>query len=227
MIGGWMSLQAALIAVLVPYAAIAAASWRGLNLHQRRLDAEPKEAVSVPRFGLGRTPRQVEQVAVQAAIAGTLDDLDGTAATHMTRFCIAADEELTVRADPLALRGVLADVVGRAILRSPCGTVLVSARRHGGRIEISVIDDGRVSAAAAADDLNSSSQEILAMHGATLESRAGAHGGTEVSMRLLAPPDRVRPAVQAVAVEPAQPEKRKSVVARSVRSSSSSEVGTA
>ena len=60
-----------------------------------------------------------------------------------------------------------------------------------------------------------------------LKARAGAHGGTEVSMRLLAPPDRVRPAVQAVAVEPAQPERRKSVVERSVRSSSSSEVGTA
>lgn len=227
MIGGWMSLQATLIAALVPYAAIAAASWRGLSLHQRRLSAGPKEVVPAPRFGLGRTPLQVEQIAVQATIAGTLDDLDGMAAAHMTRLCFAADEELTVRADPLALRGVLADMVGRAILRSPCGTVLVSARRHGGRIEISVIDDGRVSAAAAADDLNSSSQEVLAMHGATLESRVGAHGGTEMSVRLLAPPDRVRPAVQAPAAEPAQQDKRKSVVERSVRSSSSSEVGTA
>ena len=183
-------------------------------------------AAPAPSFGLGRTPLQVEAIAVHAALSEALEEVDGLAAAHLARLVVAADEELTVRADPLALRVVLADMIGGAITRSPCGAVLVSARSHGGRIEISVMGEGGITADAAGG-LSSSSQDILALHGATLESRTGAHGGTEVSIRLLAPPDRVRPPVQAVFVEPAQEDKRNSVVERSVRSSSSSEVGTA
>ena len=226
-----MSLQAVLIATLVPYVAIAAAGWRGARMHQRRLDALPEQVPPAPRFGLGRTPLQVEQVAVEGAVAAALGDVDRLAAMGLTRLCVAVDGALQVRADPLALRVVLADVIGGAVRRAPCGAVLVSARHHGGRIEISVIDDGAAGAADAAAGLSSSSQDILALHGATLETRPGAHGGTEVSMRLLAPPSRVRPAVQAAPAQPApaasaQDERRNSVVTRSERSSSSSEVGT-
>lgn len=219
-----MSLHAALIATLVPYAAIAAAGWRGLRTHQRRVEAAPEEGPAAPRFALGRTPLQIGQVPVQSAIVGILHDLDGLAAHHMTRLLVAAAEDLAVRADPHALRQVLADLVGGAIVRSPCGSVLISARSHGGRIEIGILDDGEESLVHGDAGLSSSSREVLALHGATLEARAGAHGGTEILVRLLAPPDRVRPAVQA---QPAQGERRNSVVERSVRSSSSSEVGTA
>lgn len=222
-----MSLQAALIATVVPYVALAAAGWRGARIHKRRLEAMPEKASPAPSFGLGRAPLQVESVAVHAAISDAMEEVDGLAAAHMARLLVAADEELTVRADPLALRVVLADMIGGAITRSPCGAVLVSARSHGGRIEISVLDEGGVAAADAAAGLSSSSQDILALHGATLEARTGAHGGTEVSIRLLAPPDRVRPPIQPVLVEPAQEERRNSVVERNVLSSSSSEVGTA
>lgn len=223
-----MSLQAALIATLVPYVAIAAAGWRGARLHQRRLDALPEKAAPAPQFGLGRTPLQVEQIAVEEAVTAALSDVDRLAAANLTGLLVAVDEALLVRADPLALRVVLADMIGGAIQRAPCGTVLVAARHHGGRIEVSVIDDGAAGALDATGGLNSSSQEILALHGATLEARPGAGGGTEVSMRLLAPPARVRPAptVQAQPAQPAQDAKRNNVVERSERSSSSSEVGT-
>ncbi len=223
-----MSLQAALIATLVPYVAIAAAGWRGARLHQRRLDALPEEAAPAPQFGLGRTPLQVEQITVEGAVTAALGDVDRLAAANLTGLVVAVNEELLVRADPLALRVVLADMIGGAVRRAPCGTVLVAARRHGGRIEVSVIDDGAAGALDATAGLNSSSQEILALHGATLEARLGAGGGTEVSMRLLAPPARVRPAptVQAAPAQPVQDAKRNSVVERSERSSSSSEVGT-
>lgn len=226
-----MSLQAALIATLVPYVAIAAAGWRGARLHQRRLDALPEEAPPAPQFGLGRTPLQVEQIAVEDAVTAALGDVDRLAAVNLTGLLVAVDGALLVRADPLALRVVLADMISGAVRRAPCGTVLVAARRHGGRIEVSVIDDGAAGALDATAGLNSSSQEILALHGATLEARPGAGGGTEISMRLLAPPARVRPAptVQAALAQdtkPAQDAKRNSVVERSERSSSSSEVGT-
>ena len=223
-----MSLQAALIATLVPYVAIAAAGWRGARLHQRRLEALPEEAPPTPSFGLGRTPLQVEQVTVEGAVTAALGDVERLAATRLTGLVVAVDEALLVRADPLALRAVLVDVIGGAIQRAPCGAVLVAARHHGGRIEISVIDDGAVGAADAAAGLSSSSQEILALHGSTLETRPGARGGTEVSVRLLAPPARVRPApaIQAAPAAPAQDVRRNSVVGRNERSSSSSEVGT-
>ena len=225
-----MSLQAALMAVVVPYAAIAVAGWRGLRAHGRRADEPAQEAPPRPGFVLGRTRLSMEVIPAHAAITGALHDLDRLAARQLTHLSVAAAHGLTVRADPLALHEVLTDVVGAAIRRAPCGSVLVSARLHGGRIEIGVTDDGEVPCATAAQAASDTSREILALHGATLETRSTAYG-TEVALRLLAPQARARPEAAQV-VAPAQPEaeaqgsKRNSVVDRSVRSSSSKEVGT-
>lgn len=231
-----MSLQAALMAVMVPYAAIAVAGWRGLRTHQRRAGEPEEEAPPRPAFVLGRTRLSVEAIPVQAAVVDALRGLDRVAARHLTHLSVAAADNLMVRADPLALHDVLVDVVGAAIGRAPCGSVLVSARLHGGRIEIGVTDDGDVPCADVMSAASDSSREILALHGATLEARAAAYGGTEVALRLLAPPARARTeaarAAPTPATPPVQPEqeaqgsKRNSPVGRSVRSSSSREVGT-
>lgn len=225
-----MSLQAALMAVMVPYAAIAVAGWRGLRTHQRRVDEPAEDAPHRPGFILGRTRLSVEAIPAQAAIMDAMRSLDRVAARHLTHLSIAAVDGLMVRADPLALHEVLVDVVGAAIGRTPCGSVLVSARLHGGRIEIGVTDDGSATNVDAMSAASDTSREILALHGATLEARSAAYGGTEVMLRLLAPP--VRPRAEAAQAAPVQPEqeaqgsKRNSVVERSVRSSSSREVGT-
>ncbi len=229
-----MSLQAALMAVVVPYAAIAVAGWRGLRTHQRRADAPAEEAPPRPGFILGRTRLSIKAIPAQAASMDALRDLDRAAARQLTHLSIAAAHDLMVRADPLALHEVLVDIVGAAIGRAPCGSVLVSARLHGGRIEIGVTDDGEAKSADLLSAVSATSQEILALHGATLEARTAAYGGTQVLLRLLAPPVRARAEAGAAQAAPAlvQPEqetqgsKRNSVVERSVRSSSSREVGT-
>ena len=224
-----MSLQAALMAVVVPYAAVAVAGWRGLRAHGRRAE-EPVEQ-SPPRAGfvLGRTRLSMEVIPAHAAITYALRDLDRVAARQLTHLSVAAADGLTVRADPLALHEVLVDVVRTAINRAPCGSVLVTARLHGGRIEIGVTDDGDVPCTDALSAASDTSRQILALHGGTLEARSTAYG-TEIALRLLAPQARAKsdaaPAAAPVKVEDGQGSKRNSVVERSVRSSSSKEVGT-
>lgn len=222
-----MSLEAAIIVALMPYTVFAVAGLHGVRDYRRRIASVPDGGAPSAHFVLGRTPLQVGPVAVHPAITAAVQGLDSFAARHMTTLSIAAGDDLVVRADRLALHEVLTDLIGRAIGRSPCGGVLVTARQHGGRVEIAILDDGSAGSADAESCFSATSREIMAMHGATLESRPGANGMTEVVMRLLAPPDRVRPAPRVIEPAPAQDESRNKVVERSVRSSSSSEVGTA
>lgn len=224
-----MSLQAALMAVVVPYAVLAVAGWRNLRAHQRRAEAPAEETPPRPGFILGRTRLSMEAIPAQAAIMDALRDLDRLAARQLVHLSVAVAHDVVVRADPLALHEVLVDVIGTAISRAPCSSILVSARLHGGRIEIGVTDDGDLPCTDVLSAATDTSRQILALHGATLEARSTAYG-TEIALRLLAPLARAKsdagPAAAPVQAEDVQGSRRNSVVERSVRSSSSKEVGT-
>lgn len=132
-----------------------------------------------PIAAAGRFPG--EDMELQSAIADVVRGCEKLAARRMVRLGFAVQEGLTLRANPVALRLMIADLIECAIRLAPCGAVLISAARHGGRIQITVSDDGP---GRQIDWLRSElrpAEQIAALHGGTLELRGQtAHGGAIV-----------------------------------------------
>lgn len=205
-------MQTSYLIAAVPYALIGLAGWRNHRLFQRReaAAAQPTppaptaatpEAASVappPAFVPGKTPLAAETLPAGAALQDALRALDAEAARHLTRLTVAAAPGLTLRADPAALGQALRDIVGGAIRRTPHGRVLVCAALHGGRVQVSVTDEGTGTGEGALAELSETTREIVALHGGTLEARH-QDGGITVVLRLPAPP-------RGQAAAPARPE---------------------
>lgn len=147
-------------------------------------------------FVLGETPLAADVLPVKAALEDALRALDAEAARGRTRLTFAVAPGLMLRADPAALGEVLRDVVGGAVRRSPHGEVLVCAAPHGGRVQVSVTDEGADTGEAALAGLSESTRGIVALHGGTLEARH-QDGFATVMLRLPAP--AARPCQQSAA----------------------------
>lgn len=197
-----MSMQTGLMIAAVPYALIGLAGWRNNRILRRREAAAQPAPEAVPassEYTLGKAPLAVETLQVQAALADAVRALDAEAARHMTRLTLAVTPGLALRADPAALRSALFDLLGAAIRRSPCGEVLVCAGLHGGRVQVSVADEG---AGTALDTLSETTRGIVALHGGTLEAQ-GMPGSALLVLRLPAPPDVARKQAAHPAAAPA------------------------
>jgi hypothetical protein len=202
---------------LVPFVAVAQAAWQHWRLelrarraraHQAGLDATtPPAADEAAANERARGGAFVsEDVALRPALVRLLERLAPAARLVGTRLGFAVEAGLVVRANPARLGQALATILQDAVRRAPGGAVLVSAGRHGGRIQIAVSDDGppaREPATAALRD----AAEVIALLGGTMERRAPEGGGVCV-IRL---PDSVRAAPAAPAAPadtapaPAQP----------------------
>ncbi len=91
----------------------------------------------------GTMPLSLESVAVGDAVRDTLDLYEDTAEDRGVALRAQAADHLVVRADRQRLRQVLANLVDNALKYTPSGgEVVVSARRDGGDVEISVTDTG-------------------------------------------------------------------------------------
>jgi signal transduction histidine kinase len=95
---------------------------------------------------------------------------------------------------------MLSEIIGNAIRQAPCSKVLVGAMRHGGRIQITVTDDGVPRAEAAESAALRRASELAALHGATLNSEVRVESTTTV-LRL---PDALPARSAPVAIVPAQ-----------------------
>lgn len=155
-----------------------------------------------PAFVSGETPLAAEALPVKAALEDALRALDAEAARGRTRLTFAVAPGLMLRADPAALGEVLRDVVGCAVRRSPHGEVLVCAAPRGGRVEVSVTDEGAGTGEAALAGLSEATRGIVALHGGTLGARH-RDGFATVVLRLPAPAARPcqQPAAPARTVE--------------------------
>ncbi|MBV8524794.1 MAG: HAMP domain-containing histidine kinase [Acetobacteraceae bacterium] len=126
-------------------------------------------------FDVGSSARQV------------LSTLERDAARLLVRLEIASQEGLRLRSDKRRLEAMLRGMISDAIQRAPCGRVLVSAGRHGGRIYVSVVDDGE---AVPGDVLAASlreAQRMVALQGGFLDHESQQGRGTMVRIRLLDP----------------------------------------
>ncbi len=139
-------------------------AWRTRREDRASSGPEPEDA-----FELGRTAFAAEPVDMEAALHVVFQDLAQEVARHRSRIRVAAAPELLVRADRRALRRALTEMVRVSVHLSPCAAVLVTARRHGGRIEVSCLADGP---AESDFDLRAAlrpAEAVFALHGATME----------------------------------------------------------
>src|SRR5689334_9440214 len=133
------------MAELIPWISPLLAAWAvtagaiGVNRADAwRARAQP-EADPEEGFELGRSAFAAEPIDIAAALDAVFQDVARDSARHRSRIRVAVAPDLLVRADRRALRHGLAELVRMSLRLSPCAAVLVTARRHGGRIEVSCL----------------------------------------------------------------------------------------
>jgi PAS domain S-box-containing protein len=100
--------------------------------------------LSVARLDAGDLQVELAPVDVRTVVTEVVTTTEQTAATNGHVFVVdIPDEPLTASADREKLRQVLANLLENAVKFSPDGgTVTVAARRTGGTVEVSVVDQG-------------------------------------------------------------------------------------
>ncbi|MBN9564317.1 MAG: hypothetical protein J0H14_26860 [Alphaproteobacteria bacterium] len=135
-------------------------AWRA----RARPEADPDEI-----FELGRSAFAAEPIDIAAALQAVFQDVARDAARHRSRIRVAVAPDLLVCADRRALRHGLAELVRMSLRLSPCAAVLVTARRHGGRIEVSCLADGPPEIGMDLRGALRDAVTVFALHGATME----------------------------------------------------------
>lgn len=188
-----------LLFVLVASLAFVAAGWRARQQALRRQGTRS----TANRFELAQTPFSSGLMDIAAEATAVLRQLEGLAAKNFVAVDVAIQPQLAVRADARVFREILGDVVAHAIGQSPCGRVLLAAARLGGRVQVSVCDDGAGVDRDVQASMLRSAERLAAMQGATMEVDARAGQGTTIVLRLPEPVTTRRDATQAVPTDPA------------------------
>ena len=87
-------------------------------------------------------------------------------------------------ADPCALQQMLVEMLSQAMQRAEGGAVLVSADWHGGRVQVTVTDDGPAGDGATLLGLLREVAQCAALQGGTFEIECGKLSGTRVVLRM-------------------------------------------
>jgi signal transduction histidine kinase len=156
----------------------------------------------VPRFELGQVQFASGMLSVVSEAIAVLQLVEGRAAQQFVKLEIAVPPGLAVRADAGAFRSVLFDLLSEAIAQAPCGHVLLAATRTGGRVQISVTDDGPKPDGAARLAKLRDAERLAALHGATMHVAARQTEGTTVYLRLPVSEAGLRPRSESEAADP-------------------------
>jgi hypothetical protein len=193
------ALPATLLASGVSTLVVAAGWRRRLELQRRQgrpLVADPIE--------LGQTTFAAGVLDVGSETIAVMRQFERRAAQRFVALELAVQPDLVVRTDPRALRQILGDLVSRAIEQSPCGRVLLAAAHVGGRVQITVSDDGPHPDRALQASRLRPAESLAALQGATMEIDVRAEQGTTVVLRLPAGgATRRRPGIEAETPDPA------------------------
>jgi anti-sigma regulatory factor (Ser/Thr protein kinase) len=178
--------------------------WRQYQRMQVHADGGASIAVTQPLFGLGRMPFVSSVLDVAAELRDVLARLATEVAGRRVKLEFAVQPDLSVHADPLALRVVLSELVASAMRYAPGGHVLVSAAQLGGRVQIAVMDDGAGPEAAVRQAALREVAELVALQGGTIDVETHPGEGTTVVVRLLEPAATGRAPGDAPMRQPAQ-----------------------
>lgn len=97
---------------------------------------------------------------------------------------VTTEPRLVVRADPAALRRMLAGMLVQAVERAAGRAVLLSAGWHGGRVQVTVTDDGPPGDHATLVGKLREVEQCAALQGGTLEIECWKQRGNRVVLRM-------------------------------------------
>lgn len=170
-----------LAAIAVAFGLIGVAAWRNLRLWRTAPAVPELAARAAPvRFGNGL-------LTVASAASDALARVRPEARQRLVRLEMAVPDDLLVRLDAEAFDRILGTLLRTAIRGAPAGRVLLTARRHGGRVEVAIAGDGET---ADRDSLTADlrpAEELLALHGGTLDVQCIPDAGAIFVARLLEP----------------------------------------
>ncbi len=162
-----------------------------LGRRTRQRDAVSWSAASavpvqpVPRHGEIRLMTfEARELDVAHEVAGALGQLQAMAHRHQAELQVAVQPKLTMWADPSALQQMLVGLLSQAIARAAGGAVLVSAGWHGGRVQVTVVDDGPAADHATLLGLLREVEQGAALQGGTFEIDCRKGSGTRVVLRM-------------------------------------------
>ena len=173
-------------------------------------ESEPRAARAPFPASFGATRLDVEAEAL-----GALRQVDALAARNRVQLQIAVQPFLAVHADPGGFRWALIEVLENAIDHAPCGKVMLGATRHGGRVQIAVLDDGQTPDRLVQEAALRPVERIVALHGGTVQIEVRPGQGTLVILRLpepsaaraeAAPGAELQAAAEPDSAAPAQPD---------------------
>ena len=135
-------------------------------------------------------------------VAGVLRRAQALAGQRFVGLEMAVQPSLVLDVSPSVLQEILAEIIERAIEESPCGRVLVSAADIGGRVRISVSDDGGAADRALRANWLQQAQRTAALQHATMDIITCPGQGTTVILWF--PHSPAHPAEAVRAADPAE-----------------------
>jgi hypothetical protein len=117
-------------------------------------------------------------------VAQALAQSREVAQRHHVELQITAQSQLAVWADPGALRQMLARMLAQAMERAAGGAVLISAGWHGGRVQVTVTDDGPAGDHPGLMGGLREVEQFAALQGGTLEVECWKARGNRVVLRM-------------------------------------------
>lgn len=150
-------------------------------------EAQGQATAPLSDFVPTRRPLAADQLDVELELRACVQARDARAVDRHVRLETAIQPELTVRADAGALRQAVLDVLDNAIGHSNGGRVLVAAGRHGGRVQIAVLDDGAAVDRAEQEAHLRGAERLVALQGGTFDISVRPGAGSTVVIRLPEP----------------------------------------
>ena len=194
-----------MIAVSVVSVSVFAATALGTLGHRRARAMPPAvpETVSAPPGVAisGAAPDAAEGLDLPGELRAVLTAAVPAAGAAGVALDLAVMPGLWLGTDAAALRGAVAAAVAAAIAAPSCTRVLLSARAHGGRVELAILDDGAGTDPTARRAALREAERTIGLQGGSLELHAAAGEGTSVRLRLPVPD----PARRAAVKPPARP----------------------
>jgi hypothetical protein len=182
---GW----GALTALTMGFIALAGRRSRQRAAVSQPIAASPDPPV-LPSGDLRLVPYETRELDVGDEVAGALAQFRSLAQRYHVELQVTTEPRLTVRADPAALRRMLAGMLVQAVERAAGRAVLLSAGWHGGRVQVTVTDDGPPGDHAALVGKLREVEQCAALQGGTLEIECWKLRGSRVVLRM---PGKVAP----------------------------------
>jgi hypothetical protein len=160
-------------------------AWRARQHAAAAASAIANSAAPIrPIANAGLVTFDSQSLTVEHEVAGALSQLQDIVQRRQVELTVAVQPMLTLWANSCALQQIFVGVLVQAIERAQGGAVLLSAGWHGGRVQLTIMDDGPASDRAALIGRLRDVAQYVALQGGTLEVECRPPRGNRVVLRL-------------------------------------------